>query len=223
MSFGMVEEVPPVEEVVHDTGRCEQAGGGPAAGPLVASATARARGDAVSSPSSGYESVVDQQIRLARERGDFDDLPGAGKPLPGWGGQDDDLWWLKAYLRREGVSTEALLPTSLQLARQIERLPETVRGLPSEQAVREAVGELNRRIVEHLRAPSGPHVPVRPVHDGEVVRQWREAGHARSAPAGGAGSTAPASGPAPAGAAAPPARGSPAHRRRWFGRRGGAA
>jgi hypothetical protein len=120
-----------------------------------------------------YESVLDRQIRLAQERGEFDNLPGAGKPLPGRGEPDDELWWVKGYLRREGLSTEALLPTSLQLARQVERLPETVRPLGSEQLVREAVSELNRRIAEYLRAPSGPHVPVRPVEPDKIVQEWR--------------------------------------------------
>jgi hypothetical protein len=120
-----------------------------------------------------YESVVDRQIRLAQERGEFDNLPGTGKPLPGRGEPDDELWWVKSYIRREGLSTEPLLPTSLQLARQIERLPETVRKLPSEYAVREAVSELNRRVVEYLRAPTPPHVPVGPVDPDAVVEQWR--------------------------------------------------
>ncbi len=126
-------------------------------------------------PLSRYESLVDRQIRLAQERGEFDNLPGAGKPLPGRGEPDDELWWVKGYLRREGLSTEALLPTSLRLARQIERLPETVRGLGSDKLVREAVSELNRRIVEYLRAPSGPHVRVGPVDADDAVRQWRAA------------------------------------------------
>lgn len=124
-------------------------------------------------PNSRYESLVDQQIRLAQERGDFDDLPGAGKPLPGLGGPDDELWWIKGYLRREGLSTEDLLPTPLRLRKEIERLPETVDELSSEQSVREAVRRLNRRIAEHLRAPSGPPVPVRPVDADAVVAGWR--------------------------------------------------
>lgn len=121
-----------------------------------------------------YESAVDRQIRLAQERGEFDNLPGTGKPLPGRTDPDDELWWVKDYLRREGLSAEPLLPTALQLARQVERLAETVRPLRSEQLVREAVSELNRRIAAYLRAPSGPHVPVGPVDADRVVDEWRE-------------------------------------------------
>jgi hypothetical protein len=120
----------------------------------------------------GHETLVERQIRLAHERGDFDDLPGKGKPLPGLDGPDDEDWWVKGYLRREGLSSEPLLPTPLQLRREIERLPETLSGLPDEQAVRGVVRELNRRIAEWVRAPVGPAVPVGPVDVDAVVARW---------------------------------------------------
>src|SRR3954453_8181730 len=75
-----------------------------------------------------YESLIDRQIRLAAERGDFDDLPLAGKPLPALAEPDDELWWVRGYLRREGLSTEVLLPPAVQLRKQIDRLPETLRA-----------------------------------------------------------------------------------------------
>ena len=50
-----------------------------------------------------YESHVDRQIREAQERGEFDNLPGAGKPIPGIGGNYDENWWLKELLRREDI------------------------------------------------------------------------------------------------------------------------
>jgi hypothetical protein len=127
-----------------------------------------------------YESVIDQQIRMAEERGDFADLPGKGKPLPGLDGAYDENWWLKGWIQREGVPSEALLPTPLQLRKEAERLPETVRDLPTEDAVRAAVSDLNRRIAEWVRAPTGPAVPVKRVDAEAIVRGWRAA---RSAPA----------------------------------------
>jgi Domain of unknown function (DUF1992) len=135
-----------------------------------------------------FESWVDKQIREAIERGEFDNLPGAGKPLPGLGEPDDELWWLKGYLRRERLPTEALLPMSLQLRKEIERLPDTVRPLPSEQRVRDVVAELNERIAQWLRAPSGPQVQVRLVNVDRVVEHWRAD---RSAAAGQAAATEP--------------------------------
>jgi hypothetical protein len=122
-----------------------------------------------------FESVVDREIRLAAERGEFDNLPGAGKPLPGWGGADDELWWIKDYLRREGLTSEAMLPSSLQLARDIERLPERVRGMLSEQLVREAVAELNARVAAYQHTPTEPFVSLRPVDAEAAVEHWRAA------------------------------------------------
>jgi hypothetical protein len=122
-----------------------------------------------------YESTIDQQIRKAEERGDFADLPGKGKPLPGLDGPDDENWWVKRWIQREGVPSEALLPTPLQLRKEAERLPDTVRDLPTEEAVRATVAELNRRIAEWVRAPSGPAVPVKRVDPEPIVEGWRAA------------------------------------------------
>lgn len=47
-----------------------------------------------------FESHVDRVIREAMERGEFEDLPGAGKPIPGAGTKDDELWWVRRWLRR---------------------------------------------------------------------------------------------------------------------------
>lgn len=129
------------------------------------------------------ESLIEARIRAARDNGEFDDLPGAGKPLPGHLEPYDEAWWLKEYLRRPGVSAEAMLPPSMQLARQVEQLPELVRGLPSEQRVRETVAELNRDILDYQLRPSPPFVPVKRVDVEEMVTLWRSSVEARFAAA----------------------------------------
>lgn len=153
-------------------------------------------------PNLDVETWIDRQIREAGERGEFDDLPGSGKPLPGLDRPHDELWWIKDKVLREGLSTEALLPTPLQLRKEIERLPDTVGELPTERAVRDVVNQLNVRVAEWLRTSSGPRVRVAPVDADRVVEQWRS-----SRPPGGC------SGPPEAAAPAPRAR-----RERWWTR-----
>ncbi|NMO92623.1 DUF1992 domain-containing protein [Actinomycetospora sp. TBRC 11914] len=121
-----------------------------------------------------YESIVDEQIRTAIESGQFDDLPGAGKPLrlPAHG---DENWWIRSKLRSEGVPTDALLPPSLRLRKEIEGLDAAVRELRTEAEVRAVVAELDRRVVDFLRVPSGPRVPVRRPSADAVVARWRAA------------------------------------------------
>jgi hypothetical protein len=122
-------------------------------------------------PDMSFVSWVDQQISEAAQRGAFDNLPGAGRPLPRRTGGTDA--WLQDYLRREGLSAEEMLPTPLRLRKEIERLTETVHELASEQQVREVVAELNRQIVEWRRIPVGPPVFLPRVDEETMVRRWR--------------------------------------------------
>src|ERR1035438_10754975 len=89
-------------------------------------------------PEISFTSWVDRQINEATERGAFENLPGAGKPLPNRGRADDQAW-LRDYLRREGVSAEDLLPVPLRLRKEIERLTGTVRELHSRHEILELV------------------------------------------------------------------------------------
>ncbi len=135
-------------------------------------------------PQMGFTSWIDQQIAEAERRGVFDDLPGAGKPLnlrPGAADGDYGQAWLRDYARREGVAAEEMLPTPLRLRREIERLAETTGEFRSEQEVREAAADLNRRIVEWRRIPIGPPVHVRLVDADDLVARWRVARSERAA------------------------------------------
>jgi hypothetical protein len=116
---------------------------------------------------------VDRLIREAEERGAFDNLPGAGKPLPGLDRPLDEDWWIRQKLRSEDLPTDGLLPPALQLRRELAALPETVRDLSDEDAVRAAVREVNARVAAWIRTPSGPVLPVAPADVGAVVAQWR--------------------------------------------------
>jgi hypothetical protein len=133
-------------------------------------------------PGMNFPSWIDQQIHEAEERGAFDNLPGAGKPLPKRREADDGMAWLREFLRREGVSTDELLPAPLRLRKETERLAETVQDLHSEQAVRDAVAALNRQIIQWRRVPTGPPIFVRLLDAEAMVARWREA-HRAAPPA----------------------------------------
>jgi hypothetical protein len=126
-------------------------------------------------PEMSFRTWIDQQISQAEERGAFDNLPGAGKPLPRSDEADDGQAWLREYVRREGVPAEALLPLPLRLRKETERLAEAVPVLGSEQEVRDAAAELNGRIMEWRRIPVGPPVFVPLADEEALVGRWREA------------------------------------------------
>ena len=75
-----------------------------------------------------WESAVERQIREAQERGDFDDLPGRGRPLPleAWEGE----WALAFHVLRQAGET---LPW-IALGNEIEQRQEHLARLRSEAA-----------------------------------------------------------------------------------------
>ena len=125
-------------------------------------------------PDLSFTSWIDRQINEAAERGAFDNLPGAGKPLPKRTGADAAQAWLRDYLRREGVPAEDLLPTPLRLRKEIERLTGSVGELRSEQQVRDVAADLNRRIIQWRRVPEGPPIYLPLVDADTLVSRWRE-------------------------------------------------
>src|SRR2546421_12684552 len=100
---------------------------------------------------SWYESRIDRQIREAQERGEFDGLPGAGKPIDGLADVYDEEWWLKKLVARDRISGAA--PASLLLRREREDVLETVAAKKSEWAARRYVEDLNDRIRRAQRCP----------------------------------------------------------------------
>jgi len=121
---------------------------------------------------SGYESWIDKQIREAQERGDFDDLPGTGKPIPNRNELYDENWWLKQWIEREQIT--GMVPTSLKIRKEAEELMEALAKVSDESAVRRIVASLNERIDRARRSQvDGPPVFLEPFDVDDVVAQWR--------------------------------------------------
>jgi len=116
---------------------------------------------------SPFENVIEEQIRAAQERGEFDNLPGAGKPLGDIDEPHDPMWWVKRKLRDEKLS---LLPDALQIRVDLERALEA----RTEAELREALLDLNQRIARlNSRVTDGPPTTLAPVDIEAVIRCWR--------------------------------------------------
>jgi hypothetical protein len=122
-------------------------------------------------PGVSWESWTDRQIREGIERGEFDDLPGAGQPIPGLDGTRDEMWWVKEKLRREDVSA---LPPALALRKELDDAKVAIAAAPSEAKVRAIVEEINERI-RHLNryGASGPPSNLMPLDVDDTVARWR--------------------------------------------------
>ncbi|MCW2849560.1 MAG: hypothetical protein JWR90_3534 [Marmoricola sp.] len=133
---------------------------------------ARTGHDAAASRIQHQARWVDLQIQQAMERGEFDDLPGKGKPLGDLGAPHDRDWWLKKLIEREQIT---VLPEALMLRKEDAELDARLDRETAEKVVWGILEDFNRRIVAARRQLQGGPPVVTPTRDVEVeVEQWRE-------------------------------------------------
>jgi DnaJ-like protein len=118
---------------------------------------------------------VDLQIRDAEQQGAFDNLPGAGKPIPGLDRQQNEMEWIANYLRRENVDIADALPPALRLAKDVETFYERLAEIPTDEKVRAVIEDLNQRIDEAYAKPQlGPPLRVKKIPLDATLARWSE-------------------------------------------------
>ena len=120
-----------------------------------------------------FESWIEAQIRDARERGEFDNLAGHGKPLADITGDEDAMWWIRNWLKRENLS---FTPPAIALRKAAEDLLASLARFPTERGLRTALDELNTQVLEMNRTPvlTGPPSNMMPLDVEPIVARWRE-------------------------------------------------
>ena len=119
-----------------------------------------------------HESWVDKQIREATERGEFDNLPGAGKPLKLTDAHDPD-WWIKGLVEREKII--GVLPPALTLRKEAAAMETELDKERSETDARRILEDFNARVIQARRQLMGGPPVVTPTFDvEEAVEAWRE-------------------------------------------------
>jgi hypothetical protein len=119
----------------------------------------------------GIALLADLQVRTAIARGEFDDLPGQGKPLT-LPDQHDPEWWLRSLLQREHI---VLLPPSIQLRKDDAALDDRLDQLSGEAEVRREVEEFNDRVIRaRYEPPAGPPLITMPRDVETTVAAWAE-------------------------------------------------
>lgn len=116
---------------------------------------------------------VDLQLRRAMERGDFENLPGAGKPIRNLGRGNDPDWWLRRLVEREQIS---VLPPSLQLRKDDAELDARLDTLSLEREVRRELEDFNARVIRARYTPldNTPPLITMPRDVETSLAAWRE-------------------------------------------------
>lgn len=123
---------------------------------------------------------IETAIQVAIRRGDFDDLPGAGKPLEGLGTHHDPDWWIRRKIEQENLT--GLGPPAILLRTENRELDDQLDLLGREVDVREVLEDFNRRVIEARRQlQGGPPVVTEPRDIDAEVAAWAERRAARLA------------------------------------------
>lgn len=56
----------------------------------------------------GIQRIAEERIQAAMERGEFANLTGKGRPLPDADTMPDDMWWIRKWIKREGIQPPAV-------------------------------------------------------------------------------------------------------------------
>lgn len=119
-----------------------------------------------------WESFVERRIREAEEAGQFDNLLGAGQPIPGIDDPPDENWWVKQKLKDEGLS---VIPPILEARLALDRVMSELATLSSEADVRRRLAKVNDQIrAANLSPAAGPAIVVLPVDVEKAVMRWIE-------------------------------------------------
>lgn len=122
---------------------------------------------------------VEIQLQQAMRDGEFDNLAGAGKPIPGIDRPHDPDWWLKRLIEREQIS---VLPPALALRKEDAELDDVLDREPTPEGVRRVVEDFNARIIEARRQLQGGPPVITPLRDlDEQVAAWSSRRQARIA------------------------------------------
>ncbi|WP_227412144.1 MULTISPECIES: DUF1992 domain-containing protein [unclassified Cryobacterium] len=124
--------------------------------------------------------AVEMAIQQAIRRGDFDNLPGAGKPLTNLGRVYDPDWWIRQKIQSERIT--GLGPPALTLRTEDVQLEERLDRAFTEADVRGILEDFNKRVIEARRQLLGgpPVVTMTRDIDAEVAA-WRARRRARQA------------------------------------------
>lgn len=116
---------------------------------------------------------VEIAIQQAQRRGEFENLPGAGKPLANLRETTDPDWWFRRKIERERIT--GLGPPALTLRTEDRDLDARLDATSTEDGVREILHDFNKRVREAQRQLlGGPPVVTSPRDVEAEIDRWAD-------------------------------------------------
>lgn len=93
----------------------------------------------------GFQKIVEKKIKEAMDKGEFDDLPGRGKPIAF---EDDSNIPEDLRLTFKVLKNADYLPPELQLKKEIRQMEDMLEGIPDEKEKYRQIKKINYKIMQ---------------------------------------------------------------------------
>jgi hypothetical protein len=93
----------------------------------------------------GFQKIIEKRIKDAQKRGEFDDLPGSGKPLSI---EDDSHVPEDLRLAYKVLKNADCLPPELELKREIRQMEDMLEKIPDEKEKYRQIKRINYKILQ---------------------------------------------------------------------------
>jgi len=116
---------------------------------------------------AGLQDLIERKIKEAQEKGDFDNLPGKGKPLKleDDSGVPEDLRMAYKILKNADC-----LPPELELKKEIRQMEDMLAGIPDEKERYRLIKKINLKITRlNMMGRGSPLLEADHVYYGKVL------------------------------------------------------
>ena len=117
----------------------------------------------------GFQKIIERRIQEAQSRGEFDNLPGRGKPLEL---EDDSHVPEELRLAYKILKNAGCLPPELQLKNEIRQMEDMLNSIPDEKEKYRQIKRINYKIVQlNMMRPKSPLLEETEIYYQRVVEK----------------------------------------------------
>lgn len=118
----------------------------------------------------GFQKIIEKRIKEALEKGEFDHLPGRGKPLEI---EDDSNVPEDLRLAYKVLKNADCLPPELQLKKEIRQMEDMLEGIPDEKEKYRQIKRINYKIMQlNLMGKKSPLLEEREIYYKKLVDKF---------------------------------------------------
>ena len=117
----------------------------------------------------GYQKLIEKKIKEAKERGEFDNLPGQGKPL---NLEDDSRVPEELRLAYKILKNADCLPPEIELRKEIRQMEDMLENIPDERERYRQIKKINLKITKlNMMGHKSPLLEEKQIYYGKILEK----------------------------------------------------